>query len=191
MDRWMHDSFDIICFGRSYWWLHREIDKKAKELGIHHRIYNHDWYWEFKKRWDFEDPFPLGELDKELSQIIESVPKTLRSRFEAMLKQEISDLSQKGLVKEAFQVYVCHCFWDRMWNEYSTEERQRLKQFAAVWMLSPQLLYEKAGVDVIEGKMKIKTDGEQWEDNPSLKTDYANLVEIIRGELDNRPERRF
>lgn len=184
MKRWMHDSFDIICFGRSYWWLHKKIDEKAKELSIYHRIYNHNWYWKFKQKWDFENPFPIRELDKTISEILQSIPQGLKDTFERLALTEGNFLSQEQLVKEAFQVYVCHCFWDRMWDEYSTEERQWLKGFVMAWILNPKLLYEKAGVDVIEGKVKVKRNGEEWEDSSHLKQDYENLAEIIRVELD-------
>lgn len=184
MKRWMHDSFDIICFGRSYWGLHKKIDEKARELGIHHRIYDHDWYWEFKKKWDFENPFPIRELDKTIPEILQSIPQGLKDTFETLTVTKGDFLPQEALVKEAFQVYVCHCFWDRMWNEYSEEERQGLEKFIMAWILSPQLLYEKASVDVVEGKIKVKKNGEEWERSPNLQLDYANLVRIIHTELD-------
>jgi len=184
MERWMHDSFDIICFGRSYWRLHQKIDEKAKELGIYHRIYGHAWYWKFKERWDFPNPFPIKELNKKITEILESVPEELKNIFQRLATTEVKLPSQKGLVREAFQVYICHCFWDRMWDEYSIEERQQLKKFVIAWILSPKLLYEKAGVDIMEGKVKVKKNGEEWEDSPQLKQDYANLLKIIQSVLE-------
>jgi len=87
MDRWMHESLDIIAFGRSYWRLHKKIDEDPKGLGYRHRIYYHDWYWEFKKKWDFENPFPLRELDKAIPQDLKRIIYQLFGANEEAIKE--------------------------------------------------------------------------------------------------------
>ena len=46
--RWIHESFDILAFGRSYWWVHKEEDKASKYLGVEHRKVKHEFYQMFK-----------------------------------------------------------------------------------------------------------------------------------------------
>ena len=174
MERWLHEIIDIVVWGRSYWWLHKEIDNKAKELGIRHRIYNHDWYWKFKKNWDWENPFPK-ELDKEIPKILEVIPSGLRKTFEALVTKETKLFGEEGTVKETFQAYITHCFMDRLWDETPPQEREYVERYYVVWILSPRLLYQ-SGTDVKNWKIEIKRDGEVWEDSPSLEKDYKNLV---------------
>jgi hypothetical protein len=75
-----------------------------------------------------------------------------------------------------------------MWDDYTREERQQRKKFVRAWILNPKLLFEKADVDVIKGKTKVKRNGEEWENSPYLKRDYANLVRIIYSELGQAKE---
>ena len=116
MDRWLHESLDIIIWGRSYWWLHKQTDKPAKEWGELHRKFNHDWYQQFKKSWDWENPFPKEKLDVEIPQILEVIPSGLKKTFDELVSKESRSRNEKGLVKEAFQAYVAHCYFDRLWD---------------------------------------------------------------------------
>ena len=176
MDRWLHETLDIIIWGRSYWWLHKEIDKPARELGVYHRIYNHDWYQEFKKSWDWKNPFPKKELSKE---ILVAIPNGLKETFNKLVNKETRLSGEKGIVKEAFQAYITHCFFDRMWDESSFEDREHIERLCTVWILSPTLLSEKAGVDIRNWKIRVRRNGEVWEDSPRLETDYTNLVMFL------------
>jgi hypothetical protein len=183
MDRWLHEILDIIIWGRSYWWLHKEIDKEAKALGKYHRIYDsHDWYRKFKKSWDWENPFPKKELSKEIPEILKVIPTEFRQTFNKLVNREMRLSKDKGLVKEAFQAYIIHCFFDRMWAESLPEEKEYIKRFCVVWILSPRLLFDKAGVDIEKWKIKVKRDGEVWEDSPGLETNYKNLVKFLTSE---------
>lgn len=46
--RWIHEFFDMLTFGRSYWWVHREEDEASKYLGVEHRKVKHEFYQMFK-----------------------------------------------------------------------------------------------------------------------------------------------
>lgn len=46
--RWIHEFFDILTFGRSYWRVHREEDEASKYLGVEHRKVKHEFYQMFK-----------------------------------------------------------------------------------------------------------------------------------------------
>jgi hypothetical protein len=179
MNRWLHETLDIIIWGRSYWWLHQEIDEPSKIFGICHRKYNHDWYREFKKCWDWENPFPKDKTNKEITEIIRDIPDELRETFNKLLIKETEKLQEKGLVKEAFQAYITHCFFDRFWDETSKQERKYIENAFITFILNPQLLYEKAGVDINKWKIKVERNGEVWEDSPQLKTDYQNLIRYL------------
>ena len=177
MDRWLHETLDIIIWGRSYWRLHQELDKEARKLGKYHRMYDsHDWYRKFGESWDWENPFPKEELNKEIPEILKVIPSGLRQTFNKLVNREKRLSKEKGIVKEAFQAYITHCFEDRLWAESSPKEREYIKRFCVVWILSPRLLYDKAGIDINGWKIKVKRDGEVWEDSPRLETDYKNLV---------------
>jgi hypothetical protein len=42
--RWIHEFFDILTFGRSYWQIHKRIDQYPKTLGVKHRELEHPFY---------------------------------------------------------------------------------------------------------------------------------------------------
>ena len=46
--RWIHELFDILTFGRSYWWVHKKEDEASKYLGVEHRKVEHEFYQTFR-----------------------------------------------------------------------------------------------------------------------------------------------
>jgi len=46
--RWIHEFFDLLTFGRSYWQIHKKIDNWSKIYGVEHRKLEHEYYQMFK-----------------------------------------------------------------------------------------------------------------------------------------------
>lgn len=46
--RWIHEFFDVLTFGRSYWRMHKRIDKAHETLRWEHRKVEHEYYQMFK-----------------------------------------------------------------------------------------------------------------------------------------------
>lgn len=162
--RWVHEGFDIISFGRSYWRLHKSKDAAWEVLGRSHRAVEHPWYPLFKALESLA-PFPQSIL-----------AKTRHVRE--------TDGPDKA---EEFQVRVSHDYLDRWWDDLSQEERRRVAEVLRGALLDPQFLLKWADVDVIRGLVKVRYDLEygypdpieRWEPEPSLPRDYQNLKQFL------------
>lgn len=63
--RWIHEFFDVLTFGRSYWRIHKKIDKWFEVYGVEHRKLEHEYYQMFKNH--------------DLNEFLKSVPQLLHA----------------------------------------------------------------------------------------------------------------
>lgn len=150
-----HAIHDLVVFGRSYFDLHREKDKWSRTLGSAHRKMSHDWYWQFGKVWNLENPFP---------------------EFVAVRISSIG--ASDGMNKaEKEQVLLTHDFFDRTWDLLHPAERKYWEAFFVWLLLNPDLLRSWAGVDVVKGRIRREKDGwRRWHACPALRGEYRRLL---------------
>lgn len=155
---WVHATINLIVYGRPYFDLHKEKDNAHKILGSRHRIVNHDWYRTYGKLWDFHDPFPSCLKDSTLT-----------------LKNE------EGQEKAEDQMaWLDHDYFDRIWDDLSNQERRYWEGFFTWVLLSPEILKDWTGVDVLEGRIHRLIDGHEiWENCPEVKREYQRLCRYV------------
>lgn len=159
---WVHAIIDLICYGRSNFDLHKHKDEPHKWLSWEHRRLRHKYYQLFKKRWSFEDPFPLW-------------------------LKEITRVAGNSNKAEKLQSYVSHDYLDRIWDVSSKAKRTWIENFCMYLIRSPRLLRDWAGVDVKKGKIKRLIDGQEiWEDCPELTIQWENLKRYVKAVERNR-----
>jgi hypothetical protein len=160
---WVHAVLSIIAFGKPYFDLNKQVDSWSEELRQQHRIMGHDYYQAYGRLWNMDDPFP--------EWVLEHSRKT-RQRY-----------GDEEAEKEAVQ--LSHCYFDRVWDDFSREERENLELALARFVSDPELLKDSAGVDVIEGKIQYQlNNGElSWVDAPELSGEYERLIRYIEGVL--------
>jgi len=156
---WVHAVLSLIAFGRTYFDLHKQIDSWSQELGYEHRAMGHDYYKAYGRLWNMEDPFP--------EKVWEHSRKT-RERY-----------GNDEAEKEAVQ--LSHCYFDKIWDDLSSGQRNNIELALAKYASSPELLKRSAGVDVIEGKIQYKLDTGDvtWADEPELVYEYERLIRYI------------
>ena len=71
--RWIHEFFDILTFGRSYWRMHKKIDKAHENLGWEHRKVEHEYYEIFKHRSVSEFLANIPQLTNSAKNVYEGV----------------------------------------------------------------------------------------------------------------------
>jgi hypothetical protein len=112
--------------------------------------------------WNFDEPFP-SRL-KEYTQIVRD--------------KEGADKA------EELQAWVNHDYIDKIWDDLPDAVRKYWEGFFMWVSLSPKILKEWAGVDVLKGRIhRIINDNEVWEDCPELKHEYKRLrsyIEIVK-----------
>lgn len=152
---WMHATMDLISFGRSYFDLHQYKDHLWKDLGYKHRQLYHEWYNEYDKNWDLDNPFP---------PIINVRTAMIADQDEA----------------EKFQSCVAHDYLDRIWDTLNAEQR-RERELAFKWFLeNPDKLNQKAGIDVFNGLIYRVVDGKKVvESCPELIQEYKRLWQYV------------
>jgi hypothetical protein len=160
---WVHAVLSLIAFGKPYFDLNKQVDSWSEELRQQHRIMGHDYYWAYGRLWNMDDPFP--------ERVLEHCHKT-RQRY-----------GDEEAEKEAVQ--LSHCYFDRVWDAFSREERENLELALARFVSDPELLKDSAGVDVIEGKIQYQLDNDElsWVDAPELSGEYERLIRYIEGVL--------
>jgi len=155
---WVHAVMDLLVFGRSYFDLHQEKDKAYETLGPGHRIVDHDWYQGFGKFWTFSDPFPDW-----LKQYTQNLRDTVGE-----------DRAEEQMAS------VTHEYLDRVWDGLSPMERKYQESFLIWALFHPEVLRDKFGVDVLNGKMhRVIEDQEIWEDCPYVKAEYERLRSYV------------
>jgi len=153
---WIHATIDLLVYGRSYFWIHKNKDKAWKKLGRRHRKIQHPYYWCFNRKWNFQKPFP----------------KWIKKKVE-----EIKEANEK----EKFMAKTDHDYNDRVWDSLTLQERIYREAFF-IWILKhPEIIKNWAKVDVIKGKIHRVIDGKEiWEDSPETKKDYEVLLRYIK-----------
>lgn len=163
-DAWVHAVIDLIAYGRPYFDLHKGKDKPYEFLGKNHRIINHEWYQAYGRLWNFYEPFP--------SWIKESI---------RIFREE-----QGAEKAEEQMAWIDHDYIDRIWNDLSDQERTYWEGFFIWILLSPKILKEWAGVDVLDGKIqRIIKNHEVWESCPELKSEYEKLCKYVKVVIKN------
>ena len=152
---WVHASMDLMAFGRSYFDLHKYKDHPWKKFGYKHRQIYHDWYNEFGKSWNFNEPFPL---------IIH------------MRTNAIADPDKA----EQFQSWTSHDYLDRIWDTLNAERRRNF-EFACKWFLeNPEELNRVYEIDVFRGLIYRVINGKNViEYCPELINEYKRLRDYV------------
>lgn len=160
---WVHAVLSLIAFGKPYFDLHKQVDSWSEELRQQHRIMGHDYYQAYDTLWNMDDPFP--------EWVWEHTRKT-RQRY-----------GDEEAEKEAVQ--LSHCYFDRVWDGFSKQQRDNVELAMAKFVSTPELLKNSAGVDVIEGKIQYQLDNGElsWMDDPELPGEYDRLIRYIEGVL--------
>ncbi len=152
---WVHASMDLMAFGRSYFDLHKYKDHPWQKLGYRHRQINHDWYAEFGKSWNFDEPFPL---------IIDIRTNAIRDPEEA----------------EKFQSWVAHDYLDRIWNILLPSQRTNFEQMCKWFLENPEELNRVYEIDVFRGLIYRAIDGKQViERCPEVVKEYKRLRRYV------------
>ena len=162
---WVHAVIDLIAYGRPYFDLHKEKDKPHELLGSNHRIVNHDWYQAYGRAWNFCEPFP--------SWIKESI--------RILGNEEGADKAEEQMV------WIDHDYIDKTWDALSDPDRKYWEGFFAWVLLSPKILKDWAGVDILNGKIQtIINNHEVWESCPELKSEYKRLYNYVKAVIDDK-----
>jgi len=152
---WVHETIDLITYGRAYRHIHQRKDAHSQEIpGLQHRQKDHEWYLNFQKKWDFPNPFP---------DFLKETIQNLKESFGAETAEERMSSDS-------------HDYIDRHWDSLSKTERNYNEGYF-VWLIyHPEILKTRIGLDVIDGKILRTIDGNKvWEDSPDTITDYKRL----------------
>lgn len=161
---WVHAVIDLIAYGKPYFDLHKEKDKDYELMGSSHRIVNHDWYQAYRKSWNFCEPFPSW----------------LKESIRILGNEEGTDKAEEQMA------WIDHDYIDRTWDVLSDSKKKYWEGFFAWVLLSPKILKEWAGVDVLEGKIQRVTDErEVWEYCLELKFQYKRLCKYVNAVKEN------
>jgi len=157
--RWLHETHDLIVFGRSYWPLHKWKDAPSRTLGPRHRIERHDWYNRHGLDWILEDPFPRSVLLENRRKLLAEGPDTA----------------------ESFQASLAHDLIDKCWDGLTRADKKGWAEAFKGIILSPRFLRTWAGIDVFESTLEVNhSDGRVvWEFQPSLNHDWRRLKTFI------------
>jgi hypothetical protein len=152
---WVHATYDLMTFGRTYVDVHREKDAASRELGSDHRKVNHEWYQLHDREWPLENPFP----------------QAMREFFEHLERSVL-----RADEVEAQQAWVGHDVLDKAWDTFGETERLRVMAHC-YWLVNcPEVLKRAYGVDVVNGKIDRVIDGqERWEEEPAVVEEYRDL----------------
>lgn len=160
---WVHAVLSLITFGKPYFELNKQMDSWSQHLGHDHRMMGHDYYQAYGILWNIDNPFP--------EWVWEHSRKTRERYGDEEAEQEAVRLS--------------HCYFDRIWDDFSREQRENLELALARFVSIPKLLKDSAGVDVIEGRIQYELDSGElsWVDEPELPSEYQRLTSYIEAVL--------
>lgn len=171
--------YDLPSFGElRYFDVHKQIDAAHKWLGYRHRtLEDHSWYVACGELWTPEEPFP------------EWLTKSWRERF--LLGTEGAGAREAPAQIEQHMVFVGHCWFDRLWDRLSCQERLYRESFA-IWVLfHPEEIRTPWGVDLVNGRIQRLVRGrETWEEAPHLPALHIRLRSYAQGMLRRSPELR-
>lgn len=152
---WVHATFDLIAWGRSYFDDHKRKDRWAKTMGRWHRRRDHDWYSQFGISWTLDKPFP-GFVADQLRNL---------SPYEA----------EKG------QAYIGHDYLDKIWDLLDDDTRRYWEGFFAWLLFNPTVFMTWAGVDVLRGKIARTISGQtRWNPCPAVRGEYIRLRKYVQ-----------
>jgi hypothetical protein len=163
---WVHATFDLAIWGRSYFDHHRQKGRWSKTLGRWHRRRDHDWYWKLGSLWTLESPFP------------------------SCVEDQLRPLSpHEG---EKLQVDLSHDYLDRTWDFLTQQERDYWEGFFAWLLLHPRLLMTWAGVDVLSGRIARQISGKTlWRRCPAVRGEYQRLRKYLDVVIRKKPQLRL
>ncbi len=152
---WVHATMDLMAFGRSYFDLHKYKDHPWKKFGYKHRQVYHDWYNEFGKSWNLDEPFPL----------------VIHMRTDA-----IADLDKA----EQFQSWIAHDYLDKIWDTLNPSQRKNIER-AFKWLLeNPEDLNRIYEIDIFRGLIYRVVDRKSVVERcPELIGEYKRLRSYV------------
>ena len=152
---WVHATMDLMAFGRSYFDLHKYKDHPWRELGYKHRQINHDWYNEFGKSWNFNEPFPI----------------VIQMRTDAIADPDDA---------EKYQSWVSHDYLDRIWDDLNQEQRHNFELTCKWFLDNPDKLIKIYEIDVFQGLIYRVIEGKiVVEHCPELIKEYQRLRRYV------------
>lgn len=152
---WVHATMDLMAFGRSYFDLHQHKDHPWRQLGPKHRQVHHDWYNQFGKNWNFNEPFPL----------------IIQMRTNAFADPDRA---------EKFQSWIAHDYLDKIWDTLDSSQRKNIER-TFKWLLEhPEDLNRIYGIDVFRGLICRVVDGKSVVERcPELIDEYKRLCSYV------------
>lgn len=152
---WIHDTLDLIVFGRVYRHVHARKDAYAQHRpGRQHRDLGHEWYLAFGRRWDFNNPFPA----------------VLYAEIDHLRQTQGADVAEERMSSDS------HDYLDRIWDDFERLKKLYCEGFFLSLLYDPALLRDWAGVDVLHGKILRRINGcDIWEDSPETVIEYKIL----------------
>ena len=106
---WIHETIDMIAWGRVYWSVHRRKDRFWPELGTKHRIREHDFYQ--KGRTLIKQGVPIEEV---LNWMYQYAKERTKSEWKEGLPADVIEARQAGMAHEC---------WDLLWDDFTSAER--------------------------------------------------------------------
>ncbi len=152
---WIHQTIDLIAFGRAYAHVHRRKDAASQMVpGKRHRSIGHEWYQRFGQDCDFNEPYPQAARE-----VIEKIGRAYGA-----------DVAEERMSSDS------HDLVDRTWDGLSKYERLYWEGFFAWLIYHPEILLRWAEVDVVLGRIKRVVDGnEVWELAPEILEEYRSI----------------
>lgn len=152
---WVHQTIDLVAYGRTYAHVHREKDAASQSIpGLRHRTVGHEWYQRFGRDWGFAQPYP----------------QAAREVIEKMRETRGPDAAEEKMSADS------HDLIDKTWDGLSRQARLYWEGFFAWLIYHPDILERWAEVDVARGRIKRVIDGEAvWEESPETVAEYKNL----------------
>jgi hypothetical protein len=149
---WLHQTVDLIAYGRTYAHVHRGKDAAAQMIpGARHRNVGHEWYQRFGQDWDFNEAYPQAA-----KEVIKELGRTCGP-----------DMAEERMSSDS------HDLIDRRWDGLPKDERLYWEGFFAWLVYHPEHLLSWAGVDVVHGRIKRCVNGKAvWETAPEVVYEY-------------------
>ena len=162
----VHQVNSLIALGQPYGHVHSKKDAYSQRApGLRHRQVRHRKYRAFNRTWDFTNPYPANERQQ--------IERVCRWKGAAVAEEYMTSLS--------------HDVDDRTWDleGMSRSDRSAIRtyweSFCAWLVLNPDILMERVGVDVVEGRVLRRIDGvDVWEYEPGLIDGYDALYKHVQ-----------
>ncbi len=121
---WIHETIDMIAWGRIYWSVHKRKDRFWRELGTRHRIKEHALYQEGLAR--IKGGMHVEDV---LNWMFECAKELTKSDWERGLSPDVI---------EARQAEMAHDCWDLLWDDFTSAERLGIANAFRDVVLSPE-----------------------------------------------------